>query len=278
MKALFDQLSRQCSKSATLRYSTSFSLSIRFLAADLRRHVYNLYGFVRIADEIVDSFQGYNQVELFRDFKNDTYKALDRSISSNPILNAFQETVRKYGIERELIDTFLSSMEMDLCKHRYSQEELDRYILGSAEVVGLMCLRIFTRGDQDLYEKLKGPAMQLGSAFQKVNFLRDMQADYEGLGRSYFPNVQFETFSQEGKAEIEESIAIDFKAGFEGIRRLPKDSRFGVYLAYRYYYRLFLKIKKTCPTVIATSRIRIPDPIKYKIFFTSLVRHQSNLI
>lgn len=278
MKHIFDNVSARCSKFTTKQYSSSFSLGIRFLAADLRPHIYNVYGFVRFADEIVDTFHEFDKELLLREFREDTYKAIERGISLNPILNSFQHTVRTFNIDHNLIETFLKSMEMDLSKDQYSQAELDKYILGSAEVVGLMCLTVFTRGDLVEYEKLKASAMQLGAAFQKINFLRDLNADFNQLGRTYFPGIDLRNFDENSKKLIEDDIANNFKLGFEGIKQLPKDSRFGVYLAYKYFYKLFLKIKRTQSQQVLNNRIRIPGQIKYKIFLTSLLRHKMNVI
>ena len=273
MKSLFDSVSYQCSKITTQSYSTSFSLGIRFLDVDIRNAVYGIYGFVRFADEIVDTFHDYNKRELLEGFRNETNKAISQGISLNPILNSFQATVKEYDIDKELIHTFLNSMEMDLSEREYTQEEYEKYILGSAEVVGLMCLKVFTLGDQKLYEKLKPNAMKLGSAFQKINFLRDIQEDYNSLGRNYFPNVDISRMTEEDKKTIEDDIEKDFNEGFDGILGLPKKARFGVYLAYTYYYGLFKKIKSLPPTKIMKERIRIPNYGKYYLFAQSYLRH-----
>jgi len=273
MKSLFDSVSYQCSKITTQSYSTSFSLGIRFLDLDIRNAVYGIYGFVRFADEIVDTFHDYNKRELLEDFRNETNKAISQGISLNPILNSFQATVKEYNIDTELIYTFLNSMEMDLSDREYTQAEFEKYILGSAEVVGLMCLKVFTLGDQELYEKLKPNAMKLGSAFQKINFLRDIQEDYNSLGRNYFPNVDISRMTVEDKKMIEADIYKDFHEGFIGILGLPKKARFGVYLAYVYYYGLFKKIKALPPTKIMKERIRIPNYGKYYLFAQSYLRH-----
>lgn len=278
MKQLFDDIGHEMSMLTTKRYSTSFSLGIRFLASDLQKPIYGIYGFVRFADEIVDSFHAYNKSELLNDFTHQTYDAIEKKISLNPILNSFQWVVNTYNIPVELISTFLRSMEMDLEKKVYDQHNYEEYILGSAEVVGLMCLRVFARGDEHLYEKLKLPAMKLGSAFQKINFLRDFRADYKELGRTYFPGINPSTFNCTVKKEIEEDIARDFRAGYEGILQLPKDARFGVYMAYIYYHKLFRKIQRTEAKTIIHERIRIPDNKKYRLFLTSYVRHNLNLI
>lgn len=278
MKALFDTLSHDISEMTTKRYSTSFSLGINSLSKDLHRPIYAIYGFVRFADEIVDSFDGFNKAELLIDFKNQTFNAIEAKISLNPILNSFQWAVNKYNIPLNLIETFLHSMEMDLDDRVYDQAEYEKYILGSAEVVGLMCLKVFVRGDENDYLRLKPAAMKLGSAFQKINFLRDLQADYKELGRVYFPGIDIASFNSETKIEIEKDIEKDFLAGYEGIKQLPKNARFGVYMAYKYYYKLFEKIKGLGPDKILHERIRIPDNKKYRLFVTSYVRHNLNIL
>jgi len=278
MKQIFDTLSYEMSELTTKRYSTSFSLGISFLDKSIRKPIYNIYGFVRFADEIVDSFHGFDKQELLNDFRKETYKAIEQGISLNPILNSFQWAVNTYNIPLELIDTFLDSMEMDLNKQFYNQSQYEKYILGSAEVVGLMCLKIFVYGDHDEYERLKPLAMKLGSAFQKINFLRDLKADYQELGRTYFPGIDLNEFNASVKKEIERDIEIDFAQGYEGIKQLPKSSRFGVYMAYVYYYKLFTKIKSIDAQVILNERVRIPNNKKYRLFVTSFVRHNLNLI
>jgi phytoene synthase len=278
MKQLFDTISHEMSLLTTKRYSTSFSMGISFLHKELRKPIYAIYGFVRFADEIVDSFHGFQKEALLEDFKKQTYDAIDSGISLNPILNSFQWAVNKYAIPRELIDTFLASMEMDLEKHEYDKDKYELYILGSAEVVGLMCLKIFVRGNESEYERLKPLAMKLGSAFQKINFLRDLKADFQELGRTYFPGIDLNEFNATVKKEIEADIEIDFQLGYEGIKQLPKNARFGVYMAYIYYYKLFKKIKSTSPHVILTERVRIPNNRKYGLFVTSYVKHNLNLI
>lgn len=277
-KALFDKVSIATSRLTTHAYSTSFSIGIKCLDKELRGPIYAIYGFVRFADEIVDTFHEYNKEALLARFREDTYRAIEEKISLNPILNSFQHAVHQYGIENELIDAFLQSMEFDLTKKDYDQAGFEKYVLGSAEVVGLMCLRVFCLGDKELYTKLKPSAMKLGSAFQKINFLRDMQADYVGLGRAYFPELQLERFDRECKRKIEESIAADFHAGYEGIKQLPRSSKLGVYVAYVYYLALFRKIKNTAPELVLNSRIRIPNRHKLSILFYSFVKHQLNLI
>lgn len=278
MKQLFDSLSLDMSALTTKKYSTSFSIGIRFLSSDLRFPIHAIYGFVRFADEIVDSFHQYEKRELLAEFRAETFKAIERGISLNPILNSFQWVVTHYEMDLELIELFLQSMEMDLEKTNYERPGYERYILGSAEVVGLMCLKVFVRGDQEAYEKLKEPAMKLGSAFQKINFLRDLHADYHQLGRTYFPEMNFDLFDCAMKQKIEREIEADFKAGYEGIKQLPKDARFGVYMAYRYYVKLFHQIRKTDARIILGERIRIPDNKKYRLLFTSYLRHNLNLL
>lgn len=277
-KALFDHVSFRCSKAVTNTYSTSFSLAIKFLHKDFVNPIHGIYGFVRLADEIVDSFHQFPKQELLERFKQETYQSLDAGISLNPILNSFQFVVKNYGIERELIDRFLASMEMDLYKEDYTQAQYEEYILGSAEVVGLMCLKVFTEGDQALYEELRSPAMKLGSAFQKINFLRDLKADYLNLGRSYFPGLDVSLLNDETKKKIEQDILADFEAGYQGIVRLPKKARFGVYLAYIYYTALFQKIANTPSSKILQERISISRPRKATLLFGSYVRHSFNLI
>lgn len=278
MKELFDMISRKSSKMATVTYSSSFSMGIRFFSRRFHDPIYGIYGFVRFADEIVDSFHGYDKAKLLERFKADTYLAIEEKISLNPILNHFQYVVNKYNIERELIDLFLKSMEMDLQNVTYDQPGFEAYILGSAEVVGLMCLRVFCEGDQLQYDGLKHQAMRLGAAFQKINFLRDLKADYAGLGRSYFPGIDISQFDDQTKKQIEADIEADFKEGLDGIRRLPEGARFGVYVAYVYFYNLFQKIERTNSSRIMGERIRVPDYKKFTLLFTSYVRHSLNLI
>jgi phytoene synthase len=278
MKAFFDTLSHDISEMTTKRYSTSFSLGINSLSKDLHQPIYGIYGFVRFADEIVDSFEGFDKAALLEDFKAQTYRAIEDKISLNPILNSFQWAVNEYKIPLELIETFLHSMEMDLDDRVYDQAEYEKYILGSAEVVGLMCLKVFVRGDEKEYLRLKPAAMKLGSAFQKINFLRDLRADYKELGRVYFPGIDIKSFDADVKKEIEDDIEKDFQAGYEGIKQLPKNARFGVYMAYKYYYKLFEKIKGLSSETILHERIRIPDNKKYRLFVTSYVRHNLNLL
>jgi phytoene synthase len=278
MKQLFDDISQEMSRLTTKRYSTSFSLGISFLHKDLHKPIYSIYGFVRFADEIVDSFHGYDKQKLLSNFKEETYKSISEGISLNPILNSFQWVVNKYDIPHELIETFLNSMEMDLSDHVYDKSTYDKYILGSAEVVGLMCLKIFVEGNNSEYERLKPYAMKLGSAFQKINFLRDLKADYQELGRTYFPGINMEEFNATVKKEIEADIEVDFQLGLQGIKMLPHKARFGVYMAYKYYFKLFKKIKQTEAEVILTERVRIPNRRKFRILLTSFLRHNLNLL
>ncbi|MBT5151738.1 MAG: phytoene/squalene synthase family protein [Flavobacteriales bacterium] len=278
MKALFDSVSIRASRMTTKAYSTSFSLGILGLDKKYHDPIYAIYGFVRFADEIVDSFEGYPQKELLERFWKDTHLALDEKISLNPILNSFQQVVNTFEIDRDLIETFLKSMEMDLYKNDYDEAGYKAYILGSAEVVGLMCLKVFVDGSEERYQTLKKPAMQLGSAFQKINFLRDLHADYKKLGRTYFPGVDLNNFNESVKTEIEADIDIDFMAGYQGIKQLPKGARFGVYIAYVYYYSLFKKIKKTHCDIILSQRVRISNKRKYGLFLSSYVRHTINWI
>ncbi len=275
---LFHELSQQCSKETTERYSTSFSSAIKLLHQDLRGPIFNIYGFVRFADEIVDTFHEYNKAELLAEFKRDTYAAIERGISLNPILQSFQLTVNKFSISHELIEAFFVSMEMDLDKTSYNSQGYKQYIYGSAEVVGLMCLYIFCEGDQTRYDELKPGAQSLGAAFQKVNFLRDVKADYEQLSRTYFPGVDFNNFTPSMKQQIEEDIAIDFAAAYDAILNLPVKARFGVYVAYKYYLSLFKKIKKANPSNILEQRIRIPNYGKAFIVAKAGLRSQLNIL
>lgn len=278
MKQLFDTISLKTSKMVTNSYSTSFSLGIKFLDKKFHYPIYSIYGFVRFADEIVDSFHDFDKEELLAEFKADTYKAIEKGISLNPILNSFQKVVNDYKIDLHLIETFLKSMEMDLNKKEYDAEGYKNYILGSAEVVGLMCLKVFVSGDQKMYEELTPYAMALGSAFQKINFLRDLHADYLGMGRVYFPNIELSQLNAETKAELEKDIEIDFNKGLEGIKMLPKNSRFGVYVAYIYYRKLLNKIQSLNHTRILEERISIPNSQKIALFASSYVRHSLNLL
>jgi phytoene/squalene synthetase len=278
MKSLFDHLSVSVSRTTTKAYSTSFSLGIYFLNNSLHDAIYSIYGFVRLADEIVDSFAGYDQKKLLAKFTEETYESIENKISVNPILNSFQHAVNQYNIEQELIETFLKSMKMDLQKVDYTQEKYQQYILGSAEVVGLMCLRVFTNEKAELYEELKPYAMKLGAAFQKVNFLRDMKDDYVLLGRTYFPNVNMTYFNGDVKKQIELEIDQDFKTGLAGIKKLPASSKGGVYLAYVYYRALFKKIKKLPAHKILNERVRINNGKKLGLMINSLVINKMNLV
>ena len=275
---LFHEVSQDCSRITTEKYSTSFSSAIKLLHKDLRTPIFNIYGFVRIADEIVDTFHEFNKEELLHEFRKSTYDAIDKGISLNPILQSFQRTVSQFQIERELIDAFLYSMQLDLEKRQYDKLGYEEYIYGSAEVVGLMCLHVFCDGNKALYENLKPYAKSLGAAFQKVNFLRDLKADYEGLERVYFPGCDFKNFTAADKAAIEADIQKDFDHAYQGILLLPGKARFGVYVAYKYYLSLFRKIKKIPPQNILEYRIRIPDYGKMFILAKAGIRSQLNLL
>jgi phytoene/squalene synthetase len=278
MMDLFHELSLQCSKSTTEKYSTSFCSAIKLLHADLRAPVFNIYGFVRFADEIVDTFHDHDKVTLLAEFKKETYRGIERGISLNPILHSFQLTVNEYKIPLDLVEAFFHSMEMDLTKATYTSDKYKEYIYGSAEVVGLMCLYIFCEADKAAYEKLKPYAQSLGAAFQKVNFLRDVKADYEQLSRTYFPGVDFNNFTPEMKSQIESDIDNDFAHAYQGILQLPIKARFGVYVAYKYYLSLFKKIKKTQPKSILEQRIRIPNYGKAVILAKASLRAQLNIL
>jgi phytoene/squalene synthetase len=274
MKKLFDELSYEVSRRTTKKYSTSFSLGILSLKPSIRPAIYAIYGFVRLADEIVDSFHDYDKPVLLNRFKTETELALKEGISLNPILQSFQKTVTMYKIDNKLIFRFLHSMEMDLQRIHYNSELYNEYIHGSAEVVGLMCLQVFTEGDKDRYNMLKSYAMKLGSAFQKVNFLRDLKDDYQILGRAYFPNIQMNVFDNFVKGQIENEIEAEFKEALTGIKLLPKSSRLGVYVAYRYYLSLFKKIKATSAHKIMCERVRIPNSQKLSVMLRSYLRHK----
>jgi phytoene/squalene synthetase len=278
MKHVFDDISHEMSTLTTKRYSTSFSLGIRMLSHEIQKPIYAIYGFVRFADEIVDTFQDFDKAALLEDFRAQTYTAIAQGISLNPILNSFQWAVNHYKIPHDLIETFLESMKMDLNKQAYDEDQYKKYILGSAEVVGLMCLKVFVAGDETEYLRLKPAAMKLGSAFQKINFLRDLNADYKALGRVYFPGIDMNEFNATVKHDIERDIEADFHAGYLGILELPKKARFGVYLAYIYYYKLFAKIKQTPAKVILNERVRIPNNRKVGLLLSSYVRHNLNLL
>lgn len=278
MKYIFDMVSGKTSRMTTQSYSTSFSLGIRVFHKKFHAPIYAIYGFVRFADEIVDSFDGYDKAKLLAKFKADTFEAISEGISLNPIINSFQWVVNKYGIEQELIHLFLKSMEMDLEQKEHTQESFQQYILGSAEVVGLMCLTVFTQGNQQQYQQLKPAAMALGSAFQKVNFMRDLKADSSVLGRSYFPGLDLNRLDEHMKQLIIADIELDFAKAYEGIKKLPTGSRFGVYVAYVYYLSLLRKMKRTGASTILAERIRIPDSEKYSLLLRSALKHAFNML
>ena len=278
MKQLFDQLSEKVCKVTTETYSTSFSLGIYFLNKRIRNSIYAIYGFVRLADEIVDSFEGFDKERLLDRFEEDTWEAIENRIALNPVLNAFQKSVHDYSIDPSLVELFLKSMKMDLQKVLYTTDKYNEYILGSAEVVGLMCLHVFTEGNKTKYQELKPYAMKLGAAFQKVNFLRDMKHDYHVLGRIYFPNVDMNDFNCSAKTQIEKEIEIDFGIALEGIKKLPPSSKGGVYLAYVYYRSLFRKIKKLPPPQILKKRIRISNGHKFGLMLNSMLEYKMRMI
>lgn len=279
MKQLFDETSFNCSKIVTKKYSTSFSLAVKMLSPKIREAIFGIYAFVRFADEIVDSFHDYDKNELINEFERDYYKAYKTGISLNPILNGFQLTVKKYNIDDTLIQAFLKSMKQDLNKAKYNtKEEYNSYIYGSADVVGLMCLKVFVDGDDKKYEKLKNYAMSLGSAFQKVNFLRDLKDDYELLNRSYFPEINLKSLDFTSKNKIIEEIEHDFKEAYKGIKLLPIEAKFGVYTAYIYYKGLLKRLKKTPSEKILNTRIRISNPVKISLLARSFVVFKLNLM
>ncbi len=279
MKKLFDQVSADCSKIVTQSYSTSFSLATKMLHSSIRPHIYNIYGFVRFADEIVDSFHQYPKKELLDRFEEDLNLCLTQRISLNPILNSFQETVHAFQIDRELIDAFMRSMRWDLDKKVYTTEaDYKAYIYGSADVVGLMCLKVFVKGDQSKYDELKPAAMALGSAFQKVNFLRDLKDDFQELNRTYFPSVNFNHFDEKSKRAIIKEIEQDFAQALVGIFKLPMEAQFGVYTAYKYYTKLLKKLKNTAPNHIQNQRIRVPNYQKMGVFASSYLKYRFNLL
>ncbi len=278
MMQLFHDVSQMCSRITTERYSTSFSSAIRLLNDELRQPIHNIYGFVRFADEIVDTFHSHDKIALLSEFKKDTYESISRGISLNPILNSFQLTVNAYKIDHALIEAFFNSMEMDLDRTNHNNNSYGAYIYGSAEVVGLMCLYVFLEGDLNKYEQLKPHAQSLGAAFQKVNFLRDLKADYSGLNRTYFPGLDFSNFTDQQKQQIEEDIQKDFEHAYAGILQLPGKARFGVYVAYKYYLSLFKKIKKLKPVTILNERVRIPNYTKAMILVRAGVRNQLNIM
>lgn len=279
MKQLFDQVSNACSKLVTESYSTSFSMATKMLGTAIRQDIYNIYGFVRFADEIVDTFHEYNKEILFNNFENDLKLSIEHKISLNPILNSFQYTFHKYDIPYHLVESFMKSMRMDLSKKEYHTDaEYKEYIYGSADVVGLMCLCVFVNGDKQQYENLKESAMALGSAFQKVNFLRDLKADYEFLERSYFPNTNLLELDEESKKRIVGEIEADFAKGFMGIEQLPSDAKFGVYTAFKYYKRLLAKLQNTPPLEIKNKRIRVPNYEKFGLLAKSYVNYKLQLV
>ena len=279
MKVTFDEVSYQCSKVVTERYSTSFALATKMLHSSIRGHIYNIYGFVRFADEIVDTFHDYDKVVLFDKFEQELEAALIDKISLNPILNSFQHTYHTYNIPKHLVDSFMKSMRMDLVKNVYlTDAEYKEYIYGSADVVGLMCLKVFVKGDIEKYEGLKESAMALGSAFQKVNFLRDVKADFEELNRSYFPNTNLKELDENSKKRIVEEIKADFKLGYKGIIALPTEAKFGVYTAFKYYYKLLKKLQSTPSLEIKNARIRVPNYQKFGLLARSYVKYKMNLV
>ncbi|MCY1486522.1 15-cis-phytoene synthase [compost metagenome] len=279
MKAIFDIISFECSRNVTKSYSTSFATAVKMLSPTIRQDIYNIYGFVRFADEIVDSFHEYDKNMLFDLFEKDLFRALADGISLNPVLNSFQHTVKKYDIPVDLIRAFLESMKLDLVKTEYKTvQEYEEYIYGSADVVGLMCLKVFVKGDTAKYEELKQSAMKLGSAFQKVNFLRDLKADFENLSRTYFPNTNLNRLDEASKNQIIADIENDFKSGYEGITKLPLEAKLGVYTAYVYYKKLLQKLKKTPSAEIKNARIRVPDYEKLGLFAKCYFSYKLNII
>jgi len=279
MKSIFDTVSLECSKLVTERYSTSFSLATKMLAPSIRGDIYNIYGFVRFADEIVDSFHDYDKLYLLDKFETDLKDALDKKISLNPILNSFQQTFHKYDVPLHLVTSFMKSMRMDLEKIvRLTESQYQQYIYGSADVVGLMCLTVFVKGDKKAYDKLKPSAMALGSAFQKVNFLRDLKSDFQDLNRSYFPNTNMNDLTEEAKNKIVNEIKADFKLGYSGIINLPNEAKFGVYTAYRYYNKLLKKLQLTPSTKIKSARIRVSNPQKFGLLVKSYINYKLKLV
>lgn len=276
--ALYNAVCLDCSRTTTRVYSTSFSLSIRTLGKDIRDDIYAIYGFVRFADEVVDSFQGFDQAGLLERLREDTFRAIDEGISTNPILQAFQTTFHRYGLDRRHVEQFLRSMEWDLDKTAYDRANYDAYIVGSAEVVGLMCLKVFVRGDEAEYDRLEGPAVRLGAAFQKVNFLRDLKEDVQELGRTYFPGLDAANFDDQAKALIEKEIESDLEEARRGIALLPRDARFGVFLAYTYYRQLLKRIKRLSSSRVLESRVRVPDGQKALLLASAYTRHRLNLL
>ena len=279
MKSIFDLVSSKTSVMVTKEYSTSFSLATKLLGKTIRQDTYNIYGFVRLADEIVDSFQGYDQLLLFNDFENQLYNALDKKISLNPVLNSFQDTFHRNNMSLEYVQAFMNSMRTDLNKLTYStKEEYEEYIYGSADVVGLMCLQVFVKGDKSRFNKLKFSAEKLGSAFQKVNFLRDLKQDFEQLGRTYFPNTNLLALDEDSKTRLIQEIEKDFEEGYKGIIQLPLDARFGVFVAYRYYKQLLRNIANTPAIEIKNKRIRVNNYKKFELLTRSFVKYRLNLL
>ncbi|QJD95504.1 phytoene/squalene synthase family protein [Mucilaginibacter robiniae] len=275
---LYDETCFECSKIITTKYSTSFSKGIMAFDKRFRYPIYAIYGFVRYADEIVDTFHDYDKQKLITDFRTETFIAIRQRISLNPVLQSFQQIVNAYRIEDELIDAFLHSMEMDLDITSYDQAGYHQYIYGSAEVVGLMCLRVFCENNEELYQQLRPMARSLGAAFQKINFLRDVKSDYEDRGRTYFPFVDFNRFTEQDKLQIEADIKKDFDDAFEGIKLLPRGTRLGVYIAYIYYRQLFKKISRTPASIILQKRIRVSDTHKMALYFKAVLHQKLNVI
>lgn len=279
MKSIFDKVSYEASKTVTTNYSTSFSLAVKMLSPKIQDDIHAIYGFVRFADEIVDTFHDYDKETLILEFEKDLKLAIERGISLNPILNSFQDVLKKYQIDYKLVDAFMKSMKFDLNKNIYSTtEDYQEYIYGSADVVGLMCLKVFVNGDQKMYDELKGPAMKLGSAFQKVNFLRDLKADSEELNRVYFPHLEGMGLSEENKAEIIIEIQQDFNEAFEGIKKLPESAKFGVYTAYKYYSKLLKKLINSDVEDIKSNRIRVSNPMKFALLTKSYFDYKMRII
>lgn len=278
MRDLYSKTALDCSELITKAYSTSFSLGIRTLDKKYHESIYAIYGFVRYADEIVDTFHDHDKKSLLERFKKETFTSIKEKISLNPVLHSFQLVVNEFSIDHDLIHAFLLSMEMDLEKKDYKDADYKTYIYGSAEVVGLMCLKVFCDGNEEKYQGLLGPAKNLGAAFQKVNFLRDIQSDFDERGRVYFPGIDFNQFTVDDKVAIEKDIQNDFDEALKGVKKLPKGVRAGVYLAYIYYSRLFEKIKKLSPEAIKQERIRIPDTRKMLLLMKCYLYHNLNYI
>jgi len=279
MKQLFDSISSESSKIITKKYSTSFSIAVNLLSPNIREAIYNIYGFVRVADEIVDSFEEYPKEELLDRFEQEYRYSLKVGISTNPVINAFQGTVSKYNIDYALVESFLKSMRTDLEKQNYNnQKEIDDYIYGSADVVGLMCLKVFVQGDDEKYNNLKEAAMKLGSAFQKVNFLRDLNEDFENLNRSYFPNINPNNFTEADKSKVLLEINNDFEEAYKGIVKLPKEAKLAVYVAYKYYFNLLHKIERTPSKTLKEKRIRVSNPKKMALLVESYFNFKLNLV